>query len=149
VPHGKAIVAKELGAWTGAEGYYHEDGAFEEGERGAQETSTEAKEGLREQSQQQQQPSPRRRRYLALDSHALSMNNRDVNHHPTYLRAVLAFLVAVAKATGRVLILPAVFHDAFYVYAWNHLDLKSVSACALSTFSFRRESEFKRATEVG
>ena len=145
MPHGKALVAKELGAWTGADGYYHEDGIFEqdddeEGEekeetdvyKAGAETMGSGRESLlpprQQQSQQQQQQTYRR--YLALDSHALSMNNRDVNHHPTYLRAMLAVMVAVAKATGRILILPAVFHDAFYVYAWNHLDLKSVRACS-------------------
>lgn len=146
MPHGKALVAKELGAWTGADGYYHEDGIFEqdddeEGEekeetdvyKAGAETMGSGRESLlppRQQQSQQQQQQQTYRRYLALDSHALSMNNRDVNHHPTYLRAMLAVMVAVAKATGRILILPAVFHDAFYVYAWNHLDLKSVRACS-------------------
>lgn len=149
VPHGKALVAKELGAWTGADGYYHEDGVFEQNDEEGEEkeetdvskAGTETKRGGREallppqrqHSQQQQQQQESYRRYLALDGHALSMNHRDVNHHPTYLRAMLAVMVAVAKATGRILILPAVFHDAFYVYAWNHLDLKSVSASAPSS----------------
>lgn len=147
MPHGKALVAKELGAWTGADGYYHEDGVFEQndeegeekeetdGYKAGPETMGGGREALLPPQRQQSQQSPPQgyRRYLALDSHALSMNHRDVNHHPTYLRAMLAVMVAVAKATGRILILPAVFHDAFYVYAWNHLDLKSVSASAPSS----------------
>ena len=129
VPHGKALVAKELMAWTGSDLYYHDGGMpnvihF----RGRTE----------------------RRRYLAYDGHALSMNVRDVCHQPHYMRAALTFMVSVAKATGRTLILPTFFHDAFYLYAWNHLDLKSVEAVGVEwrETNFLRTLRLRRASDL-
>jgi hypothetical protein len=161
VPHGKALVAKELGAWAGADNYYHDHDEQdfyhdhdEEEESEADEKEDQGNGAVNashwqqpsrppQRQPQRHEPHPHfRRRYLALDHHALSMNSRDVNHQPPYLRAILSLLVGVAKATGRTLILPAVFHDAFYVFAWNHLDLKSVSAA-------RREREGEEGTRGG
>ena len=90
VPNGKKIVAKELMVFTGAHDYYHDMHDC----------------GIGENTRQ------KRRRYLAFDGHAISMNSKDVNHQPHYLRAVLGLLLAVAAFTGRILILPAIFHDS-------------------------------------
>jgi len=53
-----------------------------------------------------------KKRYLALDMYALTMNSNDVNHKPHYMRAMLTLLIGAAAATSRILILPSVFHDS-------------------------------------
>jgi len=91
VPNGKKIVAKELMVFTGAHDYYHDE-SYDCDAIGNKHLN--------------------RRRYLTFDGHAISMNSKDVNHQPHYLRAVLGLLVAVAAFTRRILILPAIFHDS-------------------------------------
>ncbi|CAB9496882.1 expressed unknown protein [Seminavis robusta] len=117
-PHGKKMLAKEMGAWYGfngddgliitteqAAGYYHREGAA--------------------------------RRYILLDGHILNGYSTVMNwefqgdeaglyHCIENLRWTVAALVALARRTGRILILPPVAKDRGVHFLWTALDLQSV-----------------------
>ena len=110
-PHSKKILAKELGAWygfrgpSGEAGYYHRTNEH--------------------------------RRYLWLDGHILNGYSLEMNwefdayeggiyHDMESLRWTMATLVALARRTGRIFILPRLMQGRGIHFMWNILDLKSV-----------------------
>ncbi|CAB9526878.1 expressed unknown protein [Seminavis robusta] len=116
-PHGKKILAKEMGAWYGFEGppgalqagtaagYYHRQG--------------------------------RARRYLMMDGHILNGYSNVINwefdgneagifKHYANLFWTVAALVALARRTGRIWILPPVGEERGIHFLWSLLDLESV-----------------------
>ena len=99
VAHGKALVAKELMAFTGTNNYYHDHAG-----PGDLLLPGDLLPGHRQGGGGVGRPPHALRRYLAFDGHALTMNSRDVNHQPHYLKASLTLLVAVALATDRILV---------------------------------------------
>ena len=102
-PHGKKMVAKELGVWHGHQrvpgaGYYDRIGH-------------------------------RARRYLLLDGRVLgglSLCTAEFYHQGQVVRGTIAALAALAKHTGRILVLPRVIVDYHTYFVWTHLDLKSL-----------------------
>jgi Nucleotide-diphospho-sugar transferase len=110
-PHGKKMLAKEMGAWYGFRGPAGEAGYY-------------ARKG-------------HARRYLVMDGHILNGYSMVMNwefqntesaiyHNPENLKWTIAVLVALARRTGRILILPPVAKDAALHFLWTMLDLKSV-----------------------
>lgn len=109
-PHGKKWVAKELGAWygyrspNGIGGYYHRQGNY--------------------------------RRYLWMDGRALggySMVQGDAEtggwgryHDERSFRFTIATVVALARRTHRILVLPKIIRDRGVYLLWTELDLKSL-----------------------
>ena len=111
-PHGKKMQAKELGVWhgrgapPGVAPYY--------GPR--------AHDG--------------RTRYVALDGPwhgALSLSEKVGYHNGNGLKRRVAFLVAVAAATGRALLLPRVIVDYNTYFLWPLLDLASAGVAYRET----------------
>mmetsp|Transcript_8447 Transcript_8447/g.12901 ORF Transcript_8447/g.12901 Transcript_8447/m.12901 type:complete len:728 (+) Transcript_8447:76-2259(+) len=109
--HGKRIHAKELGIWHGAFlGYYARPWLF----------------------RQRYTPTPAffKHKFLALDGHplgnAISISEIFGYHNPRHLKARLAFLITIAKATGRILILPKIIADYHLYFTWPFLDLSSL-----------------------
>lgn len=111
VPNGKSLVAKELMVWSGREGYYHDDDEADDEE---EPENDDRLTGCGEGGENGDDDEDHERMYVAFDGHAITMNDKDINHQPHYLRCMLTLLVAVAAGTGRTLILPTIFHDAFY-----------------------------------
>jgi hypothetical protein len=110
-PHGKKMVAKEIGAWYGFRGPTGDAGYY-------------ARKG-------------KARRYLMMDGHILNgysvvMNwefnggKSGIYHDARSLKWTLAVLVALARRTGRILIVPPVAKDMAMHFLWTMLDLKSV-----------------------
>lgn len=109
--HGKRIHAKELGVWHGharpLDLLGHELPAY---------YGPSAHDG--------------RTKYLALDGRALmalSISEREGYHNVRWLKAHVAVLVAFAKATGRILILPRIIADYHIFFLWTFLDLQSLA----------------------
>mmetsp|Transcript_19479 Transcript_19479/g.29289 ORF Transcript_19479/g.29289 Transcript_19479/m.29289 type:complete len:736 (+) Transcript_19479:83-2290(+) len=110
-PHGKKIIAKELGAWYGfhspsaefAAGYYQRSGT-------------------------------RNRRYLMLDSKTLGAYSMIETagtkwgywHSVRSLQWTLAILVVLARQMSRILILPKLVMDRHAMFLWTGVDLKSI-----------------------
>lgn len=110
-PHGKKIVAKEAGAWYGFEGPASEAGYYR-------------RKG-------------KHRRYLWMDGHILNgfstiMNweyegqESGIYHDIDSLRWTIAALMALARRTGRIFILPRLLQDRGIHFLWSLLDMKSV-----------------------
>lgn len=104
-PHGKKMVAKELGAYTGfvgtpeatGGGYYKRTGA--------------------------------RRRYLMMDGRVLggySSVQRNVYHDYLQLQWHIAVLVALARRTDRIFVLPRIASDYHVLFLWANLDMQSL-----------------------
>mmetsp|Transcript_32538 Transcript_32538/g.85738 ORF Transcript_32538/g.85738 Transcript_32538/m.85738 type:complete len:343 (+) Transcript_32538:90-1118(+) len=110
-PHGKKILAMELGAWYGSRGYYRHtsDGAG----------------GL----VPERAPPARRRKYVAIDGRVfggLSLCQKDFYHQGQVMRLTIAWLATVARLTDRIIILPRVVLDYHLYFPWTHLDLKTL-----------------------
>ena len=104
-PHGKIMVAKELGAYTGfvgtpgktGGGYYKRTGP--------------------------------RRRYLMMDGRVLggySAIQKDVYHNFLQLQWHIAALVALARRTNRIFVLPRIAADFHVFFLWANLDMESL-----------------------
>lgn len=128
--HGKKIHAKELGAWHGL-GRTSANGTSYYGPL--------AHDG--------------RTRYVALDGRplmALSIDERDGYHNARWIKAHIAVLVAIARATQRVAILPKIIADYHVHFAWPFLDLQSLQGiCDFreTNFAANRKS-WKNATHA-
>jgi Nucleotide-diphospho-sugar transferase len=110
-PHGKKMVAKEMGAWYGFQGPVGEAGYY-------------ARKGIS-------------RRFIMMDGHILNgystvmnwefINNESgIYHDLASLKWTIAVLVALARRTGRILVLPPVARDSAVHFLWTMLDLKSI-----------------------
>jgi len=112
-PHGKKMIAKELGAWYGfhspttefAAGYYRRSGT-------------------------------QNRRYLMLDSKTLGAYSMiqaagtkwGYWHDVRSLQWTLAILVVFARQMSRILVLPKLVMDRHAMFLWTGLDLKSIAS---------------------
>ena len=70
-----------------------------------------------------------RRKFLAYDGHplnAISICEKDGYHVGNYVKVRLAFLIGLARATNRILILPKVIADYYLFFVWPFLDLQSI-----------------------
>ena len=110
-PHGKKILAKELGAWYGFEGPNGEGGYYRR--KGAN------------------------RRYLWMDGHMpnsySSVANFEYNgwesalfHSEQVFKYTMATLLALARRTGRIFVMPRFVADHGVHYLWTLLDFSTV-----------------------
>ena len=106
-PHGKKMIAKELGAYYG---FQTSAGPYR-----VQEVATEkTEEGVIDESGYYNRNSKGHRRYLVLDgpirSNFYSMVIQDQYHDRGLFQWIIALVFAIAKLTDRILILPQVFN---------------------------------------
>mmetsp|Transcript_34201 Transcript_34201/g.109827 ORF Transcript_34201/g.109827 Transcript_34201/m.109827 type:complete len:890 (+) Transcript_34201:619-3288(+) len=135
--HGKRLHAKELGVW------------FTNRRRRDVEFAEKTKSSEQHHEEKQHQRKKRKRKYLAYDGHplnALSICEKEGYHSANYVKARLTFLVGLARATNRILILPKIIADYYVVYAWTFLDLASLDEglCEWreTNFATRRDNWF-------
>ena len=103
-PHGKKMVSKELGSYTGFAGSPETGGGY-------------------------YKRSGDRRRYLMTDGRVLggySSAQADVWHNFLQLQWHVAVLVALARRTDRIFILPRIASDYHVLFLWSNLDLESL-----------------------
>ena len=123
-PHGKKMLAKEMGAWYG----------YRRGSTTREESSTEDKD---EQAGYYHRQGVKNRRYLWMDGHLLNgysdvmnfefdPNEAGLYHNTDNLKWTMAALLALARRTGRIFILPRMLQGRGIHFLWNHLDLESV-----------------------
>jgi hypothetical protein len=113
-PHGKKMLAKELGGWYGFKSNVEE-----------QNRAPQAGYYLR---------TGKHRRYLLLDGQVLgghstvmALGDRWANYHNSQMAIwTFAFLVLLARRTNRILILPKIVSDHGVVFLWRSLDLESI-----------------------
>ncbi|CAB9508952.1 UDP-galactopyranose mutase [Seminavis robusta] len=110
-PHGKKIMAKELGAWYGFDGPNGDGGYYRRtGER---------------------------RRYLWMDGHMPNTYNTVQNwewagwesglfHDVGSVKYTMATLLALARRTGRIFVMPKIHADHGVHYLWTILDFETV-----------------------
>jgi len=123
-PNGKKMIAKELGAWYG----YQSPSSMDVSAVGNDHTANPELAGY------YQRTGPQYRRYLMLDGRAwmgYDFNERvgpDIGfyHNNQVFTWTVALLVAVARQTSRILILPKVFHDRLGNFVWTGLDLETL-----------------------
>ena len=104
-PHGKKMLAKELGAYTGFVGTPEETGGGYYKRTGS------------------------RRRYLMMDGRVLggySTIQKNVYHDFLQLQWHIAILVAMARRTDRIFVLPRVAADFHVFFLWANLDMESL-----------------------
>ena len=103
-PHGKKMVSKELGSYTGFAGSPETGGGY-------------------------YRRSGSRRRFLLTDGRVLggySSAQNDVWHDFLQLQWHVAVLVALARRTDRIFILPRIASDFFVLFLWSNLDMESL-----------------------
>ena len=103
-PHGKKMVSKELGSYTGFTGSPETGGGYYK------------RHG-------------NRRRYLMADGRVLggySFAQADVWHNFLQLQWNVAVLVALARRTDRIFILPRIASDYHVLFLWSKLDMESL-----------------------
>ena len=103
-PHGKKMVSKELGSYTGFAGSPETGGGY-------------------------YKRSGDRRRYLMADGRVLggySFAQEDVWHNFLQLQWNVAVLVALARRTDRIFILPRIASDYHVLFLWSKLDMESL-----------------------
>ena len=128
-PHGKKMLAKEMGAWYGyRRGSPNNDGG------GVEESSSTSQAG---QAGYYHRQGVNNRRYLWMDGHLLNGYSDIMNfefdpheaglyHNTDNLKWTMAALLALARRTGRIFILPRMLQGRGIHFLWNHLDLESV-----------------------
>ena len=118
-PHGKKMLAKEIGAWYGY--------------RRGNSSTVDDSDG---QAGYYHRRAPHRR-YLWMDGHVLNGYSTEMNwefdaqesglyHNLDNLKWTMAALLALARRTGRIFILPKLMQGRGIHFLWNHLDLQSV-----------------------
>ena len=122
-PNGKKILAKELGAWYGYRSMIspnHRKG--DTVEKDADEAGYYTRRGRQN------------RRYIMLDGKAWMSHDAleavdDIwgfYHANDSLTMTITLMIAIARQTNRILILPKVFHDRGAAFLWIGLDLQSL-----------------------
>jgi hypothetical protein len=108
-PHGKQMMAREMGAWYGSKGYYRQTAENDES---------------------------RNKRYLWLDGYpwnAWSPVMTWNSYHPHYdyhsrgsMRWNIAISIALARRTGRIWVMPKILDERGVQFLWTILDLEPV-----------------------
>lgn len=121
-PNGKKMVAKELGAWYGFQSTFPRPTTTTT-------TAVAAVEAEQDQAGYYHRTGTQNRRYLMLDGQAWmgwDFNSPNVYHRNHILQFTITTLVAIARQTDRIFILPKAFHDRLGNFLWTALDLQSL-----------------------
>ena len=121
-PNGKKILAKELGAWYGYRSSI------------SPQTNRTAASVDKEEAGYYTRTGRQNRRYIMLDGKAWMShdtleavdNTWGFYHASDSLEMTITLLVAIARQTNRILILPKIFHDRGAIFLWLGLDLQSL-----------------------
>jgi hypothetical protein len=129
MPHGKKMIAKELGAYYG---FKTHPGSIHN--KNDNDSNNSVPSGADDSAGYYERSGESYRKYLWLDgelrSNFYSIAHQNRYHDKVVLRWTMAILIAIARKTNRIFVLPQIFDadmDAGTYFSWTYMDYSKVS----------------------